>query len=308
MKGMGTKTLNKDKFIHVKYKDTPVFAKDSRGRTTFGIYCPSPLHRTILPVWWKRQTMIIDIMWRLRNVPREHHKISADMFSLDKYAGDINTRRTAAQAAATTYLDNYVESIKTQMPDQGYATLDTVSISMIENRSSGYMQTNELISQINDQIWSALNMPKAMIAGESTSSYASELIIANYVTQKVDQLSNKIKPIILKVLRARLRSTNPTYPVDRLDIKMELEIAATELEVFRQMAIMGQLGVFTESEIREQAKFRPLREDQRKDIVDKSKGNIDTSIPNSRPNPQTPQSAEQHATDSGQNTYRQAEG
>lgn len=303
----GQKILGKDKFIHIKYKNTPIFVTDSRGRSTYGIYSSSPLHRTILPVWWKRQTMIIDIMWRFRNVPREHHKISAEMFSLDKYVGDMTTRRTSAMADAKTFLDNYVDTIKNQMPDQGYATLDTVSIDVIDNGTAKYMQPNELIDQTNNQIWAALNMPKSMISGESTSSYASELVIANYVTQKVNQLTNKIKPVILKVLRARLKRLNSSYPVDKLDLKMELSIASTELEVFREMAIMADVGVFTESEIREKGKYKPLREDQRDGLVVKGISPSSTEVPKQGVSPETPQSNAQHSTDSGEYAYRKPE-
>lgn len=303
----GTRILDKSTYIHVKYKDTPVFSVDPRGRTTYGMYCPSPLHRVILPIWWKRQTMIIDIMWRLKNVPREHHMISADMFSLDKYSGDMLKRRTDALADAKSYLDTYVETIKSQMPDQGYATLDTTKIEMIENSNSNYMQTNELISQINDQVWAALNMPKSMILGESRGTYASELVIANYVTQKINQLAHKIKPVIRDIIRTRVRAINPSYPVEKLDIKIELEITATDLEVFRQMAIMAELGVFTESEIREKARYKPLRDDQKDSIVDKSMSSISKQTMGSISSPETPQSSVQHATDKGQNSYRKTE-
>lgn len=299
--------IPKDKFIHIKYKSTPVYSIDCKGRTCYGVYSPSPLHRVILPVWWKRQTMIIDIMWRLMNVPREHHKIDAMMFSLDKYAGDQTAKRTAALADATAYLADYTEKLKTKVPDQGYATLSTVEIEKLDNKSSSYMQTNELIDQINSQIWTALNMPKSMIAGESTSSYASELVIAGYVTQKVTQLSSKIKPVILTVLRDRLRAMNSGYPVEDLDLFMDLDIAVTELEKFRQMAIMANLGVFTEDEIREYAMFKPLNDEQRGQLVKKEIDKTNMQVPNIGGSPETPQSDIQHSTDKGQNMYKSSE-
>lgn len=299
--------LSKDKFIHVKYKSTPLYTRDSRGRTCFGVYSPSPLHRVILPVWWKRQTMIIDIMWRLMNVPREHHKIDAQMFSLDKYQGDNATKRAAALADATAYLADYTEKLKNKVPDQGYATLSTVEIEKLDNKSSSYMQTNELINQINSQIWTALNMPKSMIAGESTSSYASELVIAGYVTQKVNQVSSKLKPIILRILRERLLMLNSSYPVEDLDMFMDLDIAVTELEKFRQMAIMASLELFTDDEIRGYAQFKPLREDQRDRIVRKSVPSSSMQVPSIAGSPETPQSSTQHSTDIGQNKYKSSE-
>jgi hypothetical protein len=298
--------IPKGQFTHVKYKATPIFSKDNMGRTSYGVYAASPLHRVVLPVWWKRQTMIIDIMWRLRNVPREHHMISAEMFSLDKYAGDLQTRRTAAYTDATTFLQTYVEQIKNQMPDQGYATLDTTKIEMIENRNSNYMQTNELIAQINEQIWAVLNMPKSMVAGESHSSYASELIISNYVAQKVVQLAQKIKPVILDNIRKRLLLENRSYPVDQLDIKLELNIAATDIERMRQIALMVDTGLYTETELRERSGYKKLREDQRKELISKPVSSGSTSIPGgSSPYPDTPASKAQRPNDASTRSYRE---
>lgn len=297
------------KFIHVKYKSTPVFISDNKGRTTYGVYSPSPLHRVIIPLWWKRQTMITDILWRLRNVPREHHAISAEMFALDNYVGDLPTKRAAASADAKAFLAEYVKGINTLMPDQGYATLDTVDISMIENRGSNYMQTNELITQINEQVWSALNLPKSMSTGESHSSYASELVISNYTSQKVIQMAERIKPIILQNVRQRLLAINPNYPVDLLDIKVELNIATTELETYRKIALMVQTGLFTKNEIREVGGYGPLRKDQEADLATQPVNNSATSIPTNGVNtegryPQTPQSDVQHSRDSSESSYR----
>jgi len=55
--------------------------------------------------------MIIDILWRYKNVPREHHQISGELFSLDKYAGDTNTRRLAAKRDLDEFIDQYVNAM-----------------------------------------------------------------------------------------------------------------------------------------------------------------------------------------------------
>jgi hypothetical protein len=303
----GQRIINKDKFIHIKYKDTPIFWNDSRGRQTFGVYSASPLHRVIMPIWRKRMTNLADVMWRFKNVPREHHQVSSEMFSLDKYIGDNNTKRAAANAEAVAFLTSYSAGLKNQVSDQGYATLDTVKIEMIESHNQ-YMQTNELIDQINQEIWTAMNMPKSMITGESTSSYASELVIANYVSQKIVQISSKIKPVILSNIRQRLKLINSAFPVDELDIKIEMNMAATKLETLRQMAIMGQLKVFTDDEIRDEDGYKPLTDTQKAELKEKAKQEVDmkqTALPSgnrvdgtkgAKP-PQTPQSDVQHSND-----------
>lgn len=250
--------------------------------------------------------MITDTMWRIMNVPREHHQVSAEMFNLNNYTGDMNSRRQQAREDAQRFLSEYVSQMKRRMPDQAYATLDSVKITKLDNRSGSYMQTNELLNQINSQIWMALNMPRSMISGESTGSYASELVIANYVTQKVNQIAHRIKPVILRILRDRLRAINSSYPVDDLDLFMDLDIAVSELERFRQIAIMADVGVFTEDEIREFVQYKPLTDEQRSKIVRKEVKSSSTSVPTDS-SPETPISRLQHATDSGDNVYKEIE-
>lgn len=300
------RVIPREKFIHVKYKSTPVFCNDVKGRKTWGLYSTSPLQRVVLSVWWKRLTMITDTMWRIMNVPREHHQVSAEMFNLNNYTGDMNSRRQQAREDAQRFLSEYVSQMKRRMPDQAYATLDSVKITKLDNRSGSYMQTNELLNQINSQIWMALNMPRSMISGESTGSYASELVIANYVTQKVNQIAHRIKPVILRILRDRLRAINSSYPVDDLDLFMDLDIAVSELERFRQIAIMADVGVFTEDEIREFVQYKPLTDEQRSKIVRKEVKSSSTSVPTDS-SPETPISRLQHATDSGDNVYKEIE-
>jgi len=290
----------------VKYKGTPVFASDIKGRLTYGIYSPSPLHRTVLPVWWKRLTMIVDIMWRFMNVPREHHSIDASLFSYDKYPGTLAQKREASISDAKAFLAQYTEELRRRMPDQGYATLNTVEIKKLDNRSSSHLQTNDLIDQINNQIWNALNVPRSMISGESQGSYASELVIAGYISQKVLHIAERLKPIIIDIIRESFVSSTATIR-RRLDIFMDIDIAVTDLEKFRQMAIMKELGVFTEDEIREYAQYKPLRDDQRDKVI-AGKMPAEATVPVGKiRSPETPQSDIQHSTDIGQNKYKSKE-
>lgn len=303
------KRIPKDRFIHIKYKNTPVFETDNKGRVTFGIYSVSPLNRVIIPVWWKRQTMVLDMLVRQMNVPREHHMIDSRMFNMNLFAGTPEEKLNKATAAIGSFIEKYAADIKGKTPDQGYVTLDTTKIETINTGTPNYMQTNELINQINTQIWSALNMPKSMISGESHSSYASELIISNYVSQKILQLATKIKPVILDNMKKRLTQINAAYPVDSLDIKLELHMASTDIEMMRKMAIMGSLGIYTETELRNENGYAPLREDQRKEIVRTGVGAISGASNgqmsvNPAYYPETPQSNVQHPNDASTSAIR----
>lgn len=310
----GQFVLGPGEFVHLRYKDTPLFVTDRKGRWTYGMYSISPVQRAIISTWQKRQTSIIDTLYRWRIIPREIHSVNSEIFALDQFAGDQQGRLAAAQIEANKYIAAYNTAIQDQAPDQGYTVLDTISISMLESKTNSYMKTNELMDQLDSKIWTALNMPESVVSGKNSGSYASELVISNYVSQKAMQLAQKIKPMMLENLKARLVKINGAFPLDKLDIKLELSMAATDLEIFRQMAVMGSLeGCFTVSEIRAKAGYAPLTKEQEKEIAkanqEKLKAQLDKAnqIAGSMgKSPETPESDEQHKQDKGQQAATKA--
>jgi len=278
--------INREDYIHIKYKDTPVMAKDTLGRTTYGIYSISPLHRCIIPVWWKRQILMIDTLLRSKMVPREHHSINAEIFSLEGYQGTPSQQRAAQAADIQAFIAGYINTIKNQAVDQGYVTLDTVTVEEIGGDGK-YLQSNELLKQLQSDIYTGLNVPASIVNGKDAGSYASELVISNYVSSKVIQLAKKIKFVILNMIRDRLLLIDPTYPVEIVDIKLELNLSMNKLEAFRQLSLMVAAGVFTEDEIRSVVSYMALTEEQREKIV--SSGRIVIGDPGAEPKePETP--------------------
>jgi len=300
---------------HIKYKHTPTFTYDSRGRLTYGIYSVSPIQRLIMPVWWKRQTMMIDVLWRFRNVPKEHHKIHGDIFDLRYYSGSTEfEKREKATKDSDAFINKYSAMLENVAPDTGYITLDNVEIGMVEssNRSATYQSVNELIGQLDEKTWNALNVPKTIVSGSPAGSFASELIISNYTTSKVTQMASKIRPILLEILRNRISKHDETLPVGKLEMEIELVMSISEMEKYRQAAIKADLGVFTDTEIRGSLGYEPLSEDQLGRLVFN-----DSDVPISNKigramglddYPETPLSSTQHTSDAGEKAYRSAEG
>jgi hypothetical protein len=296
-----------NEFKITKYKNTPLYAEDNCGRQTFGIYSISPMHRTILPVWRKRQLSIIDILWRAKSVPREHHKFDANMFNMGNYTGTLDQRRTAARTDAEAQMKIYADNIKKQAPDMGYVGLNSIEIGMIEPKGASYMDPNKAVDQLDGQLFIAMTTPRSILAGGGgqggggRGSYATELMVSNYVMMKITQMSRKIKPMILSNVKKRLLRVNPAWPIDKLDVKIDLVLANSKLELFRQAAIMGTLGAYTEDEIREFTGFAKLREDQRSHLLS-TKGKAST--PAGTQTPESSHSDNQHATDPGTASFQ----
>lgn len=298
-------TYGPGEFIHIRYKKTPVWQTDNQGRDTFGIYSISPLQRAVLPTWQKRQMTIIDILFRWASLPKQHHKISSDMFALQKYNGATwQQKGETASAEAMKYLKQHAEAMRDLMPDQGITSLDTVDIKMIEPSSTSYVKPNEMINQLTDQVLSAINVPQSLGLGSSTASFASELILATYTSEKIMQLANKIKPVILESIKLRLINIDPNFPVDSLDIKIDHMMAISRLEMFRVFAIMVNSGLFSEAELRECVGYEQLRPDQTPYSPATA---VSTTASTPSGNPETPESSGQHITDSGKQTYKKIE-
>lgn len=268
-----------DQIIHIKYKNTPIFWADKFGRPTYGLYSISPLMRTIFPEMWKRQTMITDILWRYRNVPREHHVVSSNSFNLQNYTGTLQERLQKAKADAEKMIAEYAEMIQSQEPDQGYVTLDNITIKRIDSSAGKYAEPNQLIQQMTDYIWMALNIPESVVSGKSKGSYASELVVSSYLTAKVIRIAEKIKGALITFVRDTIKAIDDSLPVKNLDIKIELIMDTNRMELFRQAAIMADLGVFTPDEIRKMLGYPELRgdpliRDKTKKIGSKSVGDV----------------------------------
>jgi len=260
------KVFKKDQVLHFKYKDTPVYVRDKFGRLTYGIYSPSPLERAILPVLWKREVMLIDIVWRWKNVPREHHRISSEMFDLSKYSGTPEERRFKAERDAEETIDRYIQKLKEQQPDQAYVTTDTVDIDVL-NPGGKYMSPNELMEQISNYLWIAMGVPESIVSGRSRGSYASELVVSSYVTAKAIQMAEKIKEQMLQLVKDAIKVLDPKLPVEKLDMKIELIMETSKMELFRQAAIMKELGCFTPTEVRRHLGYEELTESQLNELL-----------------------------------------
>lgn len=289
-----------DECYIVKMRSTPIWQTDIRGRMTYGLYAVSPLQRAILPVWQKRIIMAIDAMWRWANVPRDHHKLDAEMYSLDKFAGagGITEMMDMAKQRAEADCNAYADMLSNKLPDQGYVTLNSVEIVPIEHSNTSYMAPNELFMQITDQIWGAINVPKSIVTGVSSNSYASELLISNYTNTKIMQIAKKVSKPILENTKKRLLAIDPSYPVEYLRVKLDFTLAATEIDQVKKSVAMAGSGVYTYDECRAVTKHPVLHEEQYGQLV--RKGAIigpDGDYVDPQPNyPDTPQSRNQRPT------------
>lgn len=162
----------------------------------------------------------------------------------------------------TSAINSWSAKLHLDAPDQKYVTSSNITIDPIEHNGSSYMDSNGLLTQINDGIWDGIGMPKSVIRGKSDGSYASELVIASGASLFIEQIAKKIARVVLENMRERLLLINPSYPVKQLDIKISFELAQSRLEKMKNVQLMKEAGIFTMTEAREEVDSPPLTEQQ----------------------------------------------
>jgi len=237
----------RSKILHFRMDETAMPVYDLLGRYTFGVWSISPLETLKSLVLWKHQMLYTDILWRMRNVPREHHKLDLSMFSPDLYSGSIQERISKARQDAKRVLEEYANNVKYLKPDQGYITSKDVEITYVEPRSTNYRDPNELLNQISDFILSAIGIHPGAVKGKSASSYAGELIVKGYTGLVAQNLCRVIAEQLDNQLLGGARE-----PVCFLELDIDRS------ERVRQAAILARLGIMTINELRQYLGLKPI--------------------------------------------------
>lgn len=303
-------SLNIDQFIHIKLKDTPTWCKDVKGRWTYGIYGTSPVQRTIIPLWWKRIIITIDAMWRYISVPRRHHKIASSLFNLKYYIGNLKSKKDQAKADAANTISTYREGIKTLNVDQDIITTDNISIDSIFPGNSQYMAPNELLNQMNNNIFTGMNTPRSIVDGAVDSSYSAELVVSSYMADKIEFIANKIRPVILRNFKPRLSAYGISPEViEVLDVQVKYIMASSRMQNFKEIAIMKSVGWFTPDEGRAHVGYGPILDPE---LIDTDSGDTpvysDATQNVSSNYPSTPSNEINNETTPGEAAYEAAEG
>lgn len=256
--------LKQDQFVHIKLNDVPFNLKDANKRNTFGIYAVSPLQRCIPSIWLKGQILITETLWRWGNVPREHHSLNADAFTPEQYKGYVPKDKLIefSQGQMNAAIERHADAISKKNPDQHYVTSSNITIKPVEHSSSDYMDSNNLLNQIENSVWDGLGIPVSVIRGKSDGSYASELVISSGVSLRMEQLARKIGKVVLENMKERLLTIDPTFPVRYLDIKISFELAESRLEKYKIIGLQKAAGIFTPTEMREEVEHPALTKDQ----------------------------------------------
>lgn len=262
-----TKVHPADTCIKFPLNDRSTIVTDLMGRTTYGVWSMSPCQPLLYFEEWKVNTMINDILWSHRNVPREWHKLDLSEFSPDKYQGTREERERQAYAAATTAANKYAQSLQARAVDVGVVTDKGTDISYLEPKSTNYQAPNKKLAQINEALSNAMGLPPVA----RDTSFASSLMSGSFAILQALSIADIVKTGFEKAMRKSIFIQYGERYKDllpKLKIRLKLILEKDKSEIMRQIAIMVESRCFTPTEIRDEWGLEPLTDDQWAEIYE----------------------------------------
>lgn len=232
---------------------------------------------------WKLNSVINDILWTHRNVPREHHKLDLSMYNPEAFTGTPEERFEKAEAAAQAAASAYHANMQNMKSDVGYVTDKNTDILYVEPKSTNYQAPNEKIAQINESISNCLGLSPVV----KQQSFASALMAGSFAVLQALSIAKIGVKGLEKVLRKSLKiQFGPRFSdreLRKVKIRLRLILEKDRSEVMRQIAIMVAsneiMPTFTPTEIREEWGKEALTETQFNEIVEyMNYGKISKSI------------------------------
>lgn len=282
--------------------------QDNIGRWTYGVWSLSPLESIKAKMLWKLSTMVNDMIWKRRNVPKVHWQIDLGAFEPDQFPGDtFAAKQQAAQAAAETEVKKFSEMLRVAEVDEGIITDLETKAKYLEPSTVRYISPNDLSRDLTEGIFRSIGVPEAALRG----SYASQVMAASYSIVAAEMIADIIKTQMLNLTETYLRTKNFTDDdlytdegLRKVDIKTQLILPAFREESMRIAAVMSATESFTYDEVREEVGKEPLTDEQIERLIDiekrrgreiagRTKGDIISSFIQRRDRenqPDTPQS------------------
>jgi len=221
---------------------------------------------------WKLNSVINDILWTHRNVPREHHQLDLSMYNPEAFSGTPEERFAAAEAAAQSAASSYHSNMQNMKSDVGYVTDLNTKIGYVEPKSTNYQAPNEKIAQINESISNCLGLSPVV----KQQSFASALMAGSFAVLQALSIAKIGVKGLEKVLRKSLAiQFGPRFSerdLRKVKIRLRLILEKDRSEVMRQIAIMVDanqvMPTFTPTEIREEWGKEALTETQLGEIIE----------------------------------------
>lgn len=254
------RTINKEDYIHLSFKNHAVWRKDIKQVDTYNIYSIPPIATLQRLVDWKKKTIENDIIWKNKLLPRLLHKLKMPSIVPSKYTGTPEEKIAKATADADRLTTNFTQSIRTLRPDDDITISDAVDTTMLEAKSTNYQKPNETLAQINSLLNTPQGIPSGLLGGDAGSSLATELSVI-MAGIRVEYIVNKIADGLTSVMKRHLRivaGESDEETIDRMYIHTDSALSLEKFQKMQTALAMVSTGEFTKAEVRKAAGYPRL--------------------------------------------------
>jgi len=255
-----------DDMLQVSADNVAEWVVDLLGRTTFGMWSVSPIVSLKLTARWKMNTILNDILWRHRAIPREVHKLNLSMYTPDRYQHLPTYEERLAQAqtdalkAATAYRDELEQGGRQLDADQVYIIDKESDVGYTEPKTTTYMSPNQVIPDMNKSIHHVTQVPAI---GEK--SYSAAYWNISIAIMEAEVLAEKIKEAHEKLIRKHLKAMFKLEAdvLRRFEIGTRLILGRDLVERGKLLVMLDSTQAFTPDEIRDEFGYAKLTKKQK---------------------------------------------
>jgi len=265
MKRSKDKVIVPSQILHYSLRKKGTLEKDQYGNLNLNVISKSPLKALELSVQWKREAILMDMLWRSSNVPFLHHKVDLSAYDPTRMPGATQEEKIAtAKALAQADLQSYTEGQTNRSSDQGLVTANTTDIAYIEPKTQSYADPNSSIGQINNSINSRLGALQRVKDKSGGGSYAADLLMSSVTEPRLRVIAFKFLKILENYVREFLMVENfEKELLEKIKIRMNLILPHERLDRSRESLFMQQSQSFLKDEIRKVQGHLPLSKKER---------------------------------------------
>lgn len=265
MKRTKDKSIVPSQILHYSIREKGTLELDQYNILNMNVISKSPLKPLELVVQWKRQAILMDMLWRESNVPFLHHKVDLSAYDPTRMPGATQEEKIAtSKRLAQADLEDYQEGQANRASDQGLVTSNTTEIMYVEPRTQSYADPNPSMGQINNSINSRLGALQRVKDKSGGGSYAADLLMSSITEPRLRIIASKFLKILENYIREFLMVEQfERELLNKVKIRTNLILPHERLDRAREGLFMQQSQAFLKDEIRDVQGHLPLSKKER---------------------------------------------
>jgi hypothetical protein len=191
---------------------------------------------------------------REQTQPIQWHKVDLSWINeqtVNLPAGSNESRMSYIIKQRRDYLNAYIKMQELRAPDSALVTDEHVEVNIVEPQAVTYLQSNELLKQIDEAHTRAIGLP---ISETSTGSgsFATDVNRMSHSSVTTEHLINVVFKPLERYIKEILLGIYPQFKkeISRIRISRSTSLDKDKDMMMRRAAVAKELFIFTEDELR----------------------------------------------------------